>query len=141
MDQALPLYAELSHELEDNAVYVPISYQLSYDLIHSYVHGAGSNGLDDFLWDEISITSHRDNIRAVRSMVIQEVKVENRDETLSTFKLPAMGPVRVESGLVPPAGLKPATSRVETGCSIQLSYGGSGKSIPPGNVPLISSSS
>src|SRR5688572_14615328 len=32
---------------------------------------------------------------------------------------------------VPPAGVEPATARVETGCSLQLSYGGRGGMVPP----------
>ncbi len=48
--------------------------------------------------------------KAVIRMVIQEVKVENKDEILSTFKLPSAGAVRVENGLVPPAGIEPAST-------------------------------
>src|SRR4029077_8357547 len=58
LDQALPLYAQLSQMLENDVVYIPLYYSVGQFLIHPYVKGAGSSAQADFYWDEISILSH-----------------------------------------------------------------------------------
>jgi oligopeptide transport system substrate-binding protein len=58
LDQALPLYNQLSKELSDNAVYIPLYYSLGQFLIHSYVKGAGTDNFKDHYWNEISILQH-----------------------------------------------------------------------------------
>jgi len=58
LDKALPEYAKLSKELQDNAVYIPLYYSVGNFLIHSWVQGAGSNNAFDYYWNEISIQSH-----------------------------------------------------------------------------------
>jgi len=58
IDQALPLYKQLSQMLETDVAYIPLYYSVGQFMIHPYVKGAGSNAQADFYWDEISIQSH-----------------------------------------------------------------------------------
>ena len=58
IDQALPLYNQLSHMLASDVAYIPLYYSVGQFLIHSYVKGAGSNTQADYYWDEISLQSH-----------------------------------------------------------------------------------
>ena len=58
IDQALPLYNQLSQLLSKDIAYFPLYYSVGQFFIHSYVKGAGSNTQADFYWDEISIQSH-----------------------------------------------------------------------------------
>jgi len=58
IDQALPIYKQLSLLLEQDIAYIPLYYSVGQFLIHPYVKGAGSNAQADFYWDEISILSH-----------------------------------------------------------------------------------
>jgi oligopeptide transport system substrate-binding protein len=58
LDQALPLYNQLSQILQKDVVYIPLYYSVGNFLIQPYVKGAGSNTAFDHYWDEISILSH-----------------------------------------------------------------------------------
>jgi ABC-type oligopeptide transport system substrate-binding subunit len=58
IDQALPLYKQLSQMLSTDAADIPLYYSVGQFFIKSYVKGAGSNTQADYYWDEISIQSH-----------------------------------------------------------------------------------
>ena len=58
IDQALPLYKQLSQMLESDVAYFPLYYSVGQQFIHSYVQGAGSTTQADYYWDGISIQAH-----------------------------------------------------------------------------------
>ncbi|HET9849669.1 MAG TPA: peptide ABC transporter substrate-binding protein [Candidatus Dormibacteraeota bacterium] len=58
LDQALPMYKQLSQLLQQDVVYIPLYYSVANFAIHSYVKGAGSTTSFDHYWNEISIQSH-----------------------------------------------------------------------------------
>jgi ABC-type oligopeptide transport system substrate-binding subunit len=58
IDQALPLYNQLSHLLQKDVAYWPLYYSVGTFLIHSYVQGAGSSAQIDYYWNEASLLSH-----------------------------------------------------------------------------------
>ncbi|MBV9101861.1 MAG: peptide ABC transporter substrate-binding protein [Candidatus Dormibacteraeota bacterium] len=58
IDQALPLYNQLSQLLISDVAYIPLYYSVGEFMIHSWVKGAGSNAQADFYWNEISILQH-----------------------------------------------------------------------------------
>ena len=58
IDQALPLYKQLSQMLQSDYAYIPLYYSVASIFIHSYVKGAGTNAQADYYWDEISLQAH-----------------------------------------------------------------------------------
>ncbi|HZQ49707.1 MAG TPA: peptide ABC transporter substrate-binding protein [Candidatus Dormibacteraeota bacterium] len=58
LDQATPTYQKMMKMLEDDATYIPLYYSQGAFLIHSYVHGAGTNNFFDYYWNQIQINSH-----------------------------------------------------------------------------------
>ena len=58
IDQALPLYKQLSQMLQADVAYIPLYYSVASIFIHSYVKGAGTNAQADYYWDEISLQAH-----------------------------------------------------------------------------------
>jgi oligopeptide transport system substrate-binding protein len=58
IDQALPLYKQLSQMLESDVAYAPLYYSVGQQFIHPYVQGAGSTTQADYYWDGISIQAH-----------------------------------------------------------------------------------
>ena len=64
--------------------------------------------------------------KALLQALVHEIRVEGRDRVVPWFRVPggADPKVRALGGWAPPAGLEPATRRLEGGRSVQLSYGG-----------------
>jgi oligopeptide transport system substrate-binding protein len=58
LDQALPLYKQLSQMLISDVAYIPLFYSVGAFLFKPYVKGAGSNNFVDFPWNQIQIQSH-----------------------------------------------------------------------------------
>lgn len=58
IDQALPLYKQLSQMLQQDVAYIPLYYSVASIFIHSYVKGAGSTAQADYYWNQISLQSH-----------------------------------------------------------------------------------
>jgi oligopeptide transport system substrate-binding protein len=58
IDQALPLYKQLSQLLQKDVAYAPLYYSVGTFLIKSYVKGAGSSAQIDYYWNEASLLSH-----------------------------------------------------------------------------------
>jgi oligopeptide transport system substrate-binding protein len=55
---ALPDYAKLSKQLEDDAAYIPLFYSVGAFLFKPYVKNAGTNNFFDHYWSELSILQH-----------------------------------------------------------------------------------
>jgi oligopeptide transport system substrate-binding protein len=58
LDQALPIYKQLSQMLINDVAYIPLFYSVGAFLIKPYVKGAGSNNFVDYPWNQIQIQSH-----------------------------------------------------------------------------------
>jgi ABC-type oligopeptide transport system substrate-binding subunit len=58
LSKALPLYDKLGKMLSDNAVYIPLYYQVGAFLIKPYLEGAGTNNFFDNYWDQVKIHQH-----------------------------------------------------------------------------------
>jgi ABC-type oligopeptide transport system substrate-binding subunit len=58
LDQALPVYAQMSRLLSEEAAYIPLYYTVNAFMIKPYVKGAGSTSLLDLPWAGIQILPH-----------------------------------------------------------------------------------
>jgi oligopeptide transport system substrate-binding protein len=58
LDKALPTYKELGKMVSDNALYIPLYYQVGAFLFKPYLEGAGSNNFFDNDWNGIKIHQH-----------------------------------------------------------------------------------
>jgi ABC-type oligopeptide transport system substrate-binding subunit len=58
LEDALPLYRQISRLLQDEVAYIPLYYAQGAFMIKPYVRGAGTNNFFDYYWNEISIQRH-----------------------------------------------------------------------------------
>ena len=58
IQDALPIYKQLSQMLIDNVAYIPLYYSVGAFMIKPYVKGAGTNNFFDLWWNQYQILQH-----------------------------------------------------------------------------------